>query len=317
MRRALRIGLISLALSCAPAALMAQDRATLLSDRLELDGEARLIATGNVEIFYQGRKLTARKLVFDQNADRIAIDGPLLLTERDGRSTILADQADLASDMSEGILTSARIVLEEQMQIASTRLTRSEGRFSEMEDVVASSCQVCAERPVPIWEIRAKRVTHDQLEAMTLADRIVLMNQGRIEQAGTPEEIYSRPATLFAAGFIGTPNMNFFEFEAGEGQLNDGEISLATAQPVKGKVTMGIRPGAVQIVSEGTAGAIIAQAEQDEFHGETRLVTLTSGKQRFLVQVPAATRIKEGERLHIAFPEAERHYFSTETGLRL
>lgn len=54
-------------------------------------------------------------------------------------------------------------------------------------------------------------VTHDQLEVMTLADRIVLMNQGRIEQTGTPEEIYSRPATLFAASFIGTPNMNFVE----------------------------------------------------------------------------------------------------------
>ncbi len=69
-------------------------------------------------------------------------------------------------------------------------------------------------------------VTHDQLEAMTLADRIVLMNQGRIEQMGTPEEIYSRPATLFAAGFIGTPNMNLIEFTVEKGRLRDGAFDM-------------------------------------------------------------------------------------------
>ncbi|MBT9246159.1 sn-glycerol-3-phosphate ABC transporter ATP-binding protein UgpC (plasmid) [Gemmobacter fulvus] len=161
-------------------------------------------------------------------------------------------------------------------------------------------------------------VTHDQLEAMTLADRIVLMNQGKIEQMGTPEEIYSRPATLFAASFIGTPNMNFFALEASDGRLRDGTIDLAAPFPVApGKVTLGVRPGAVQIVPEGTPGAIAAIVERDEFHGETRLVSLRTGTQTFMAAVAATTRYAEGQRLSVAFDANALHLFDSTSGLRL
>src|SRR5690606_148038 len=83
-------------------------------------------------------------------------------------------------------------------------------------------------------------VTHDQLEAMTLADRIVLMKDGKIEQMGTPEEIYQTPATLFAAGFIGTPNMNFLPMEASDGMLRSETIQIPADRPIRsGQVTMG------------------------------------------------------------------------------
>ncbi|QFQ87760.1 sn-glycerol-3-phosphate ABC transporter ATP-binding protein UgpC [Paracoccus kondratievae] len=161
-------------------------------------------------------------------------------------------------------------------------------------------------------------VTHDQLEAMTLADRIVLMNQGRIEQMGTPEEIYSRPATVFTAGFIGTPSMNFFSLDAGEGRLRNADIDLAAPFPLRaGKVTLGIRPGAIRLVPEGTPDAIAATVERDEFHGDMRLISLNAGAESFMVSVPAATRLSEGERVLAHLDPASLHVFDAESGQRL
>ncbi|OCX64441.1 sugar ABC transporter ATP-binding protein [Thioclava sp. SK-1] len=160
-------------------------------------------------------------------------------------------------------------------------------------------------------------VTHDQLEAMTLADRIVLMYQGRIEQMGTPEEIYSRPATLFAAGFIGTPNMNFITFTVQEGRLRDGTLDLPAPEGVTGHVTLGIRPGAVEVLDAPAHDAIPAVVERDEFHGETRLVALTCGVQGLMAAIPAARKLHEGQNLFIRFPSQSLHYFNTDTGRRL
>ncbi len=159
-------------------------------------------------------------------------------------------------------------------------------------------------------------VTHDQLEAMTLADRIVLMNEGRIEQMGTPEEIYSRPATLFAAGFIGTPNMNLIEFTVEKGRLRDGAFDMP-APIAQGRVTLGIRPGAVEIVSEAGPEVMAAVVERDEFHGETRLVALTSGAQNFMAAIPATRRVTVGETLLVRFPPEATHFFDTASGKRI
>jgi multiple sugar transport system ATP-binding protein len=159
-------------------------------------------------------------------------------------------------------------------------------------------------------------VTHDQLEAMTLADRIVLMNQGRIEQMGTPEEIYSRPATLFAAAFIGTPNMNLIEFTVENGRLRDGAFDMP-APIAQGRVTLGIRPGAVEIVSEAGPEVMAAVVERDEFHGETRLVALTSGAHSFMAAIPATRRVTVGETLLVRFPPEATHVFDTASGKRI
>ena len=160
-------------------------------------------------------------------------------------------------------------------------------------------------------------VTHDQLEAMTLADRIVLMNQGRIEQMGTPEEIYSRPATLFAAGFIGTPNMNFMQFDVENGALRDGLIHLPAPLGAPAQVTLGIRPGSVEVLPEEAEGTLRATVERDEFHGETRLVALQCGTHSLMASVPAHMPLREGQELYIRLPEDKLHYFDTQTGQRL
>lgn len=158
----LRRLLIALALLCLALPLRAQEAATLVSDRLEITGDTRLIASGNVEVFYQGNRLRATRIVFDQAADRLVIEGPIVLTDATGDTILLASEADLAADLRDGILTSARLVLNRQLQLAASHAMRAGGRYTTLDRVVASSCRICAGSPVPLWEIRARRVVHDQ-----------------------------------------------------------------------------------------------------------------------------------------------------------
>jgi LPS-assembly protein len=148
----------------------AQDQATLISDSLEITGDTRLIADGNVEVFYKGRRLKAQRIVFDQATDRLEITGPIVLTEESGEVIILASQADMQADLTEGILTSARLVLNRQLQMAANTMTRVAGRYTALQTVVASSCKVCAGDPTPLWEIRARRVVHDEVERQIYFD---------------------------------------------------------------------------------------------------------------------------------------------------
>ena len=158
----------------------AQEQATLISDRLEITGDTQLIAEGNVEVLFRGNRLKASRIVYDQATDRLAIEGPIVLTEPSGAVIILASQAELAADLTEGLLTSARLVLDRQLQLAANRMLRVAGRFTAMETVAASSCKVCAGNPTPLWEIRARRVVHDEEE------RQIYFDQAQLRLAGVP-----------------------------------------------------------------------------------------------------------------------------------
>lgn len=153
---------------------LTQDRATLVADSLQIMGDSKLVAQGSVEVFFQGRRLTAQRIVYDQSAGRLQIEGPIRLTDESGETVILADQADLAADLTEGILTSARVVLNNQLQMAAAEAQRIGGRYLQMDSVVASSCRVCAGSDTPLWEIRARRVTHDQTERQIYFDHAQL-----------------------------------------------------------------------------------------------------------------------------------------------
>ena len=159
-------------------------------------------------------------------------------------------------------------------------------------------------------------VTHDQLEAMTLADRIVLMKDGRIEQMGTPEEIYQAPATVFAAGFIGTPNMNFLQLQLTEEWLGDNLVKFAAPAGIRqGEVTVGIRPGSFRVSEE--AQALRGTVERNEFHGETRLISLKNERHEINISVPAHIRPAIGEVLGVEVASSDIHVFDPGTGLRL
>ena len=137
------------------------DLATLVADQIEIQAESVLVATGNVEVLQKGMRLKASRVTFDQKTDQLHIEGPIVLTDASG-TRIVADQADLSSSLTDGILTGARLVLKQQLQLASNYVMRAGGRYTELGRTVASSCQICKGSQTPLWEIRASRAVHDQ-----------------------------------------------------------------------------------------------------------------------------------------------------------
>ena len=153
--------------------------ASLIADRVAIDARGRLVAEGGVEIWQRSTRLTAARVVYDQAAGTLDITGPLTLSDGPDR-IVLADAAQLSDDLREGLMASARIVLHQQLQIAAAAIERRDGRITRADAVVASSCEVCAARPTPLWEIRAARVTHDQ------QDRRLQFEQAQFRLGGVP-----------------------------------------------------------------------------------------------------------------------------------
>lgn len=144
------------------AAPLYSDAATLLADRIEVTGTDRLIAEGAVEVYWHEHRLTATRIVYDKSTDRLTIEGPIRLVEPGATgSVIVADAADLSRDLNNGVLTGARMVLSRELQLAANRIERQDGTRTILREVVASSCHICATDPEPLWEIRARTITHD------------------------------------------------------------------------------------------------------------------------------------------------------------
>ncbi|RWR34165.1 LPS-assembly protein LptD [Sinirhodobacter populi] len=140
----------------------ASEAATLLADRITVTGDKTLVAEGAVEVFWQQNRLTASRVTYDQSTDRMLIEGPIRLVQPGQSGAVtLASQADLSRDMQNGVLIGARMVLARELQIAANRVERRDGEVTTLYDAVGSSCQVCASDPTPLWEIRARTITHD------------------------------------------------------------------------------------------------------------------------------------------------------------
>ena len=143
-------------------------------------------------------------------------------------------------------------------------------------------------------------VTHDQEEAMSLADRIVVMRDGEILQAGPPDEIYNRPADLFVANFVGSPGMNFIAGRIDGGTFvpdGGGAIQVGERFPV-GKATLGVRCEHVRIDPAGTIGGTI---EVDEYLGTFRLMYIRTAVGRVIVRESTDLQRKPGEEILLAF----------------
>jgi len=161
-------------------------------------------------------------------------------------------------------------------------------------------------------------VTHDQVEAMTLADRIVVLNAGRIEQVGTPLELYHRPANLFVAGFLGSPQMNFITCVVShigpEGvqvqSPNTGTITVPVSPEgvrVGETVTLGIRPDHVKVSSQGTLTGRIDLVEE---LGENHLLYVNVGKERHLtIREPGDAHHEAGQEIRLSFAGESCHLF--------
>src|SRR5438874_2591725 len=151
-------------------------------------------------------------------------------------------------------------------------------------------------------------VTHDQIEAMSMADRVVLLNAGRIEQNGTPVELYETPANTFVARFIGTPPMNLLKLEAGR----DGAVIAGTDAPAVLPVActeglLGVRPEHVALTFER---GVRAAVEAVEYLGGDSLVSCRIGHQTAAVRVAGAVGLVRGDTTWLSWTGAAQHFFN-------
>ena len=167
-------------------------------------------------------------------------------------------------------------------------------------------------------------VTHDQVEAMTLADRIVILNGGRVEQSGTPRDLYERPANLFVAGFLGSPRMNFLSGRmVSPGRLaidGGGEVAApagCTASSPNAPVTIGVRPENWKLTGQGDA-LVSGTVSIVEYMGENAHVHVTTaGGQSVIVKVERVGDLRPDMLVHLAFDPRDMHVFDPADGRNL
>jgi multiple sugar transport system ATP-binding protein len=167
-------------------------------------------------------------------------------------------------------------------------------------------------------------VTHDQIEAMTLADRIVVMKSGVIQQVGTPADVYGQPANLFVAGFVGSPSMNLLPASVRDGVLHVGTQALVGVLPpakASQDVVLGVRPEDLRVAQDGAAGdgeaLLQGTVYLSELTGDAVLLTVEVGGQRVCVRADRHLRLAIGEAATLAVPGRHCHFFDPKTEARL
>lgn len=162
-------------------------------------------------------------------------------------------------------------------------------------------------------------VTHDQLEAMSMADRILVMNRGVVEQIGSPQEIYDRPASMFVAEFIGSPPMNFIRFDGKlqRGQqavrLHDANIAVPEVHEdgIGGPLALGVRPEHIML---SDAAAVRGRVFGAEYLGTTQIVTIDLEEDQIKARLPASLSVRPGETVGVAFQSQRLVVFDATTG---
>ena len=155
-------------------------------------------------------------------------------------------------------------------------------------------------------------VTHDQEEAMTIADRVAVFIEGRIVQVGKPQEIFAKPASTIVAGFIGNPPMNLLPAEVRAGSLRVGGVDLRLNRSLgaDGPVTLGVRPAALRIAPTGLPARVYLLEEL----GDTTIIDLDVAGQIVKLRTDQPPHVREGDNVHVAF--ASCHLFERESGAR-
>lgn len=164
-------------------------------------------------------------------------------------------------------------------------------------------------------------VTHDQLEAMQMGDKIVVMNNAVVEQFGAPQEIYDKPATMFVANFIGSPSMNFLRFEGGVGagaaqiDMHNTQFSVPTTREAfRGGMAFGVRP---EHITLSDAGSYRGEVLATEYLGTTQIITLATPGGDVKARVSAQQAVRIGETVGLEFDPATITLFDAGTGRAL
>ncbi|MGN6308202.1 MAG: ABC transporter ATP-binding protein [Xanthobacteraceae bacterium] len=160
-------------------------------------------------------------------------------------------------------------------------------------------------------------VTHDQVEAMTLANRIVIMRDGHVQQIGAPLEVYDRPANLFVAGFIGSPEMNLIEgrIEGGHFVAGNLRVALPAGTQASGEVVLGIRPEHLALTSDADGVAFTVRVIEQL--GAQTLCVGEAGGERLRILVDRVDHWSPGQSIGVRFPAAKLHLFVKSSGQRV
>ncbi|GAA5123736.1 sn-glycerol-3-phosphate ABC transporter ATP-binding protein UgpC [Alloalcanivorax gelatiniphagus] len=191
----------------------------------------------------------------------------------------------------------------EQQRVALARaLVRRPQAFLMDEPLTNLDAELRADTRTEIKHLQAELgttmvyVTHDQVEAMSLGHRIAILNKGRVEQVGTPLEVYDRPASLFCASFIGSPPMNLIDVEVAEGALRGpGGLVLPPPPglPRDRTLVAGVRPEALEVTAPGTDGSVAARVVSAEALGDEIIYVLDHGGERAVrVRMPPTVRFE-------------------------
>jgi multiple sugar transport system ATP-binding protein len=156
-------------------------------------------------------------------------------------------------------------------------------------------------------------VTHDQVEAMTMADKIALLDAGHVEQFAPPDELYARPATLFAAGFIGTPPMNLLPLKEADAACwaRSHMVGRFPEGPIE-EVVLGVRPEKISLADSGLPAEVLSL----EYLGADSLIAGKVGASEWIVRQAGKIRLAAGDRIHLTWQETENHWFEAKSGKR-
>jgi sn-glycerol 3-phosphate transport system ATP-binding protein len=253
----------------------------------------------------------AENILFGLRVRRVARD------ERDARLRRVADLLGLGALLAR---KPSQLSGGQQQRVALGRAIIAEAPVCLMDEPLSNlDAQLRAEMRLEIRALQRKLgitmvyVTHDQVEAMSMADRVVLMRAGRIEQDGTPVDLYEDPANTFVARFIGTPPMNLLRLDA----ARDGAVIAGTQGPVVTEARcatgqLGIRPEHMTLAFES---GLRAGVESVEYLGGDSLVSCRVGSQTVAVRVQGRVGLSSGDATWIRWAPGAQHYFDAD-GLR-
>jgi sn-glycerol 3-phosphate transport system ATP-binding protein len=270
-------------------------------------------AKRNIAMVFQSYALfphltVAENIVFGLRVRRVSGD------ERDKRLARVAELLGLSALLGR---KPSQLSGGQQQRVALGRAIINEAPVCLMDEPLSNlDAQLRAEMRQEIRALQRKigitmvYVTHDQVEAMSMADRVVLMNGGRIVQNGTPVELYETPANTFAARFIGTPPMNLLDLEKGP----DGAVIAGTEGPavlpsdcIAGK--LGLRPEHVAI---GFDRGLRAVVESVEYLGGDSLLTCRLGGQSLAVRTQGSVGVTTGDSVWLTWAAGAQHYFAAD-----
>jgi multiple sugar transport system ATP-binding protein len=246
---------------------------------------------------------------------------------------VVADLLDIGDILS---FKPAKLSGGEQQRVSLARaLVREDAQITLMDEPISHlDAQLKAKLRIDLkriqreWGLTVIYVTHDQLEALSMADKVVVMNLGEIQQVGSPEDLYERPRNLFVAGFIGEPPMNFldctFVEEGTQGYLKFHEFSFPLPPELtqamrrengKEKWVLGIRPGDIVLGAKvGDGYSMKGLVYSVEPLGESSIVTLEVNGQKIFAELAGSSEEEEGNVVVFSFHKEKAHIFNASTG---